>query len=143
MSQKLKTLFNGNATTLVSIVLCCGLIFWSYSCESKVKSLDGNNTLVTRAELQLELNQQLSLAEERFRQLDRQDQFKQTIINSAIQFVKAGQINPLALLTTLLAILGVGQTTDAVRKAVKKKRKTPPSTPNGTNGNTGPTGSGC
>lgn len=143
MSQKLKALFNGNATTLVSIVLCCLLIVWTYACESKVKSLDGNDTLVTRQELRLELNQQLSLAEERFRQLDRQDEFKQTIINSAIQFVRAGQINPMALLTTLLAILGVGQTTDAVRKVVKKKLKTPPRTSDATNGNTGPTGSGC
>lgn len=122
MSQKLKTLFNGNATTIVSIVLCCGLIYWAYACESKVKSLDGNDTLVTRQELRHELDQQLSLAEVRFEQLDRQDEFKRTVINSAIQFVQAGQINPMALLTTALAILGVGQTTDAVRKVVKKRK---------------------
>lgn len=120
--KKLYKQLNGNLLTCLAIVACFGLIFWCYSCESKVKSLKDKDLPVTRNELQLELDTYLAQAKLRFEQLNKQDQFKQGLVNAAIQYVQGGQINPIAIATSLFAILGVGQVGDKVRKKIKSAK---------------------
>lgn len=123
--QTVKNFFkklNGNLLTVLAVQACIVLLIWCYSCESKVKALNGSSEPVTRQELQIELDTYLAQAKERFRQLDKQDQFKQSLVNAAIQYVQGGQINPIALVVSLFAILGVGQTGDKVRKKIKSAK---------------------
>jgi len=112
-------MLNGNLFTFYAIQICIALLIWCYSCESKVTSLKETGDPVTRSELQVELDTYLAKAALKFTQLDKQDQFKQSLVNAAIQYVQGGQINPIALVTSLFAILGVGQVGDKVRKKIK------------------------
>lgn len=116
------TKLNGNLLTVLAVQACIVLMIWCYSCEPKVASLKETGEPVTRDELQIELDTYLAQAEVRFKQLDKQDQFKQSLVNAAIQYVQGGQINPIALVVSLFAILGVGQTGDKVRKKIQSAK---------------------
>jgi len=113
---------NGNLLTFLAIQACIVLMIWCYSCESKIPGLGESRTPVTREELQIQLDTYLAQAKIKFDQLNKQDQFKQTLVNSAITFVQGGQINPIALATSLFAILGIGQVGDKVRKKIKSAK---------------------
>jgi len=123
--QTIKNFFakiNGNLFTVLAVQACIVLLIWCYSCEPRVKSLKGSSEPVTRQELQIELDTYLAQAKIKFEQLDKQDQFKQTLVNAAITYVQGGQINPIALVVSLFAILGFGQTGDKVRKKIQSAK---------------------
>jgi len=108
----------GQSISIVVILLLC---VWIFGCQSKVESLNGTRQLVNRGELKIELDHILAKAELNFQELDRQDEIKQIIFNSALMMAKSGSINPIGVLTTFGAILGLGATVDNVKKRKKIK----------------------
>jgi len=109
---------------IVAIVLTLVALLWTYGCESTVRPLNGSPVKVTRAELETELNQFIALAEIRFRELDKQDEFKQILFNNAVIFAETGGINPLGVITSLAALFGIGATADNIRTRKKLAAKT-------------------
>jgi len=122
VAKKLWTISKKEASQLVGIVLCFALIFWTFSCEARVKSLNDPLLNVTRLELQAELDYYLSLAAARFAQLDRQETFQRILFENAVLFSEAGTLNIQGLINTVLAVLGIGALTDNVRKRLDIKR---------------------
>lgn len=118
MAKKLLSLVRNETGQLICLVIAGLVILWAYGCESVVTSLRDNGKMVTRDELDLELQTYLATAEIRFRQLDRQDSFKRILFEKTAAFAKTGEINPFGLLSTLFAILGVGAIADNVRKRI-------------------------
>lgn len=112
-------LLTNNLFISFGIVICLCLLVWFYGCESKVRSLDGSKSLVTRGELQAELDVFLERAEARYRQLDRQDMLKMTLLNHLALFAETGTVNPLGVVSGIIGILGTGAIADNVR--VRKK----------------------
>ncbi|GAI57513.1 unnamed protein product, partial [marine sediment metagenome] len=98
-----------HSTVIVSVLITVGFLLYCYSCESKVKSLNQKGRMVTRQELQLELNNFVDLAQIRFLDLDRQDQIKTLILQNAMVLVQGQPFNPVGLLTGLAAVYGIGQ----------------------------------
>jgi len=105
-------------TVLVTIVLCV----WVYACESKVASLDGSKRLVNRAELQLELDRFIALAEMRMLSLDKQDALRSLIIENSILLVQGVPLNPVGLITAIAGIYGLSHGTSKVVRTVKKRQ---------------------
>lgn len=105
-------------TTVLSVVLCV----WLYACESKVKSLDGSNHLVNRAELQLELDQFIGLAQLRMLDLDKQDAFRDIIIQNSVMLAQGQPFNPVGLITAIAGIYGLTHGTSKVVRAAKKSQ---------------------
>lgn len=105
-----------NSGMVIGCVLCSIVLTWVYGCESKVVSITNTPVLVTRAELELEVDHFMRMAEIRFVDLNQQDEFKRTIFAMAMDFMKEGKINPLAIAITLGNILGLGAVIDNVRK---------------------------
>ncbi len=118
----LKKILQDELGESIAICIVVMLLIWLIGCQAKVKSLNGTSLQVTRGELQNELDHILSVAELRFRELDRMDEIKQMIFNAALIMAKSGSINPIGVLTTFGAILGLGATVDNVkkRKDIKK-----------------------
>lgn len=112
----------GIITVLVSVVLCIYL----YSCESQVKSLNDPERLVNRAELQLELDQFMSMAQLRMLDLDRQDAFRNIIIQNSLLVAQGQPFNPVGLITAIAGIYGAAhvatKSTKAVVKAIEKRK---------------------
>ena len=113
---KLWAFVRHNSGIVIGSVLCAIILVWSYGCESKVTSLANAPVLVTRAELEVEVDHFLKNAEIRFIELNRQDEFKRTFFTIAIEFMSTGKINPLAVALTLGNLLGLGAVVDNVRK---------------------------
>lgn len=109
-----------NMRGVVTVIVTILIGFWLYSCESQVKSLDGTGTLINRAELQLELDRFMGMAELRMADLDRQDAFRTLIIENSLLLVQGTPFNPVGIITAIAGIYGV---THGASKVVRRVRK--------------------
>jgi len=116
MLKKITEFLNHERYQVIAITVCIGLLIWFIGCESKVRSLSDPSVRITRDELASEIDFYLANAEIRFKDLDRQDELKQTILDAALLYGQTGTINPMGLIATLAGVLGVGATVDNVRK---------------------------
>ena len=96
-------------------------MLWILGCPSTVNSIQDPKRKVTRAELQAEIDYMLSIAEVRFKDLEKLDQLKKILFNSSVLLASGGTVNPIGVVTSIAAILGVGATVDNVRKRKKLK----------------------
>lgn len=117
----LKTLFNHERYESIAIIIAAGMLIWFYGCESKVPGIKDPEKQVTRTELQMEIDQLLDMAEYRYTQLDQQDQIKEALLTHAMLVAQGGTINPIAVVTAIAGVLGIGATVDNVRKRKELK----------------------
>lgn len=106
----LKTTFkflNDNHWYILAFALLSASVFYSYGCESKVKSLCVPGQLVNRSELQNELNYLVGLARSREENLDKQDAVKQSLLDAANVIGSGGSINPSGLINLAASIGGI------------------------------------
>jgi len=100
-----------------------GFVIFMYGCEPKVKSLNHSGVFVTRAELQLELETVMTLAEIRVADLDRQQALRNLILQNALILAAGQPLNPVGILTAIAALYGIGQASNNVVKTVKNTVK--------------------
>ena len=127
-----------NQGEFVAILICLGLLVFSYGCQSRVESLIKPERLVTRAELMLELEaEQARLAgeltmltksaEAKFAELDRKEEIKSLLLNFGMVASETGQVNPAGIIGLLVSILGVGAIVDnRIKDKVIKNRPLKP-----------------
>lgn len=118
---KLWAFIRHNSGIVIGSILIVAILTWCYGCPSQVTSITNAPALVTRAELEIEVDHFLKNAEIRFSELDQQDVFKRTIFAMAMDFMAEGKVNPLAIAITLGNILGLGAIVDNVRKSTHIK----------------------
>jgi len=128
-----------NQGIVAAIVLVTILLLWTYGCQSRVQS-PINGRMVTRAELQLELDLTAKKFETdldtlqkqaalRYRELDRQEVLKQKLYEFASLSAANNTFNPTGLITLAGTLLGLGAVVDNRRKdTVIKNRPLPPTT---------------
>lgn len=115
-----------NHCRLIMYSAIVGFMIFIYSCEPKVTSLEDSKRLVTRGELQLELNHIIDRAEYKILSLDRQETLQRIVFQNALVLVQGQPLNPVGLITGIAALYGVTQAGGKVTKTVKngiKKRK--------------------
>jgi hypothetical protein len=95
---------NDNHWYLIAAAILSSLIFWSYGCESKVKSLCETGQMVNRSELQNELNYIVGQAKAREEDLDKQDAVKQSLLDAVNIIGSTGSINPSGLINLAASI---------------------------------------
>lgn len=105
-----------NTGFVIAQVLAIVAVLWIYGCESQVQSIVDPAKKVTRAELNIEVDTLLSIADIRYAQLDKQDELKKNVLDHALLWTQAGTINPVGLITALAALTGIGATVDNVTK---------------------------
>lgn len=110
-----------------SLITACLISFfvllYVYGCEPKVESINGNRRMVTREELQVELNQIMALAEVRMLELEKQEQLRALILENALIIVEGQPFNPVGLITGFAALYGVSQGSFQIGRGVKNKVK--------------------
>lgn len=132
----MKSIITHNQGVCVAIVAVCGLLMWTYGCQSTTKSLT-TEVMVTRAELALELDTVVSKlsaeldamqkqAELRFDELDRQDEIRAKLFEFASIAATTGTFNPVGIITLAGSILGFGAVVDnRIKDKVIKNRPLP------------------
>lgn len=101
------------------------LIIFCTSCPPTAQSLSDPKRMITRVELQIELDNMLALAQARMASLDKQQAIRDTILKNALLMVETGTLNPLGILTALFASYGIGNAATKIKNGVKKKPKPP------------------
>lgn len=110
-----------HSSVLITILVTVGVAIYFGSCEPTVRSLNDSNRFVNRQELQLELDQLISLAELRMLDLEQQERFHQLILQNALVLVQGQPLNPVGIITGIAAIYGAAQGGRNVRRVVKTK----------------------
>lgn len=123
--MKIKPFLNGNLSQTIAIVACTVLLLWVYSCQPQTTSLLSPSQRVTRAELALELETFIAKAEIGFQDLQKQEELRQKLFEHAALWAQSGTVNPLGVVLSLAGILGLGATTDNVRKRIKNNKSPP------------------
>lgn len=108
-------------TIITGIVTVC-ICFWLYACESQVKSLDGSNRLINRAELQLELDSMIGMAQLRMLDLDRQDALRDIVIQNGLLIVQGQPFSAFGLLTAVFGVYGATHAGSKVTRSLKKSQ---------------------
>jgi len=106
---------------ILSLLVCGCLIIYGFGCEPKTRSLIEPTQKINLEELQMEVDILLLQSEVRLADLKKQYELRDMIFNQSIQMVQGGTINPAGIITTLMAILGIGTTTDNIRLRRKMK----------------------
>lgn len=105
-----------NQGLVVSVVIVVGLLIWSYGCESRVVSLSNSAVMVTRAELEVEIDTFMNTAEVRLSDLERQDEIKRKLFEFAAVAAESGTVNRSTVLSLISWILFGGLLIDNRRK---------------------------
>ena len=101
--------------------MACFGVIWIYGCESKTHSLIEPERKINRSELVSEIDYLMQRYEIAISELDRQDEFRNTILQQSVIIAQGGAINPLGIATSILAIMGMGAGADNIR--LRKQRK--------------------
>lgn len=117
-----------------AIILAIGVLFWTYGCESQVKSILNPSAKVTRAELDIEVSTEMGrlenelatlvkIAEARNQQLDKQDEFKKKLVEFGLAVAEGGSLNPVGVGASIITLLGIGSVVDnRIKDKVIKNR---------------------
>lgn len=124
MAKLIDTLFNHERYQTISVIIAATMLLWFYGCESTCPSLLDPSAKVNRTGLQMELDIIVARAEAGIADMDKQDRLKDMILQQAIAAGQAGTVNPLALITSIATILGIGAGADNVRKRIEIKKLT-------------------
>jgi len=126
----MKTFLKDKAIPICTLVLIAGLIFFAYGCEPKAVSLLDPSRMVSTNELKAEFEYLKSQLENRLETIEQKRQFKDLILQQGLTFTATGQIDPVGLATSIIALLGIGAAADNVRVRKKLKVATNGKSPN-------------
>lgn len=110
-----------NWPRVLALNIAATLIMWAIGCQPTVPSLTDPAQLVTRPQLQFEMETIARSFELKNAALEQQERLRRLITENALVIATSGQFNPIGLLTTLAAFYGVGSAANDTRKAVKNK----------------------
>lgn len=93
---------------IIALLVIAGLFFWTYGCESQVKSLIDPAKQVNRMELQVELDYLAGQAKCRVADLDKQDELRKAFLDAMVVVGTGGQINALGIVNLAATIGAIG-----------------------------------
>ena len=102
--KKLLKWCNHNHWYIIGTIILASLLIWLVGCKSTVNSLLTPDKLVTRGELQAEIEYLINLAETRKDELNRQDEIKSQLLNIASVVSAEGTFNPSGLISIITTI---------------------------------------
>jgi len=119
----MKNFWKKYAGTLIAVTLIIATLTSNPSCEPTVRSPWKPYTIINRDQLDAEVEQFLLQCEVAYKDLDRQQQFRQLVLDFARITTETGTFNPTSLIPLLAALLGIGTTVDALRTSSKARKK--------------------
>jgi len=104
----------------IALIVLTALLFWGFGCPPTVRSLTTPGTMITRPELQIELDGIIMTAEARMADLDKQEEFRDLIFKNVLIIGQTGTLNPIGIITLLTGLYGITRGAQDIKKKVKK-----------------------
>lgn len=114
--ESIKTIVRHNvflATAGVAVICLC---VWLIGCNSTTTSPFNPAQKVTRNQLAIQVDTYNKMVELAMQDLDRQDMFKQYLIDSMLVTTQTGTINPMGVVMGAVGLLGLGAMGSNVHK---------------------------
>jgi len=108
---------------MLTVLITVGVSIFICACEPKVPSLNNTKRLISRTELQFELDSIISLAQMRMADLNRQEALRNLILQNSLVLIQGQPFNPVGIITGIAALYGITQAGTNVTKVVKERRK--------------------
>lgn len=105
-----------NTGFLLSFIVSIVLTVILFSCTPTARSILDPTVQMTREELTIEADRLIATIDLRFKEIQKKEDFQEAVFEHAIAWTKTGTINPVGLITTFMAIAGIGATVDNVTK---------------------------
>jgi len=122
--EKLMTFVKDKWPILIAWNVVIVLLLFAFGCEPETDSLLDPNKKVTTIQLQNEIDYLIRQSETRFADLERQAELRQFVLNQSLLIAETGTVNPIGLITSLIAIMGIGAGADDIRLR-RQRAKTP------------------
>lgn len=132
--KTLRKIVSHNQGTFIAVIVILGISVWVFGCESKVSSIIEPTLQVTRAELKVEVDQEIrrlegeleyiaAFSQAKVSDLDRQDAMKEKLMNFAAITAEGTTVNPAGVVGLLFSIFGIGAVIDnRIKDKVIKNR---------------------
>lgn len=126
-----------NQGVFIAVIICVGLLIWTIGCESKVTSMTDPTKKVTAEELDLEvekesvrleteLDQLVKMVQLKRKELQRQEEIKQKLLDFALLTSQSGALNMSGMIGLVAGVMGVGAVVDnRLKDKVIKNRPLP------------------
>ncbi len=111
-----------NLHIILPFIVAGFLLVYAYGCEPQTSSLITPGEKVTRTELITEIDLLEFKLERGIADLDQQQRIRDLVFQQGLIAAQTGTVNPVAVITGLMSVLGVGALADDVR--LRKKIKT-------------------
>jgi len=131
MKNLLLTLFNHERYQTISIIAAGILLIGFYGCEPKCFDPMNPAERITRSELDITIENFIAKSNAGYASLEQQEEMRAFLLEQAIRSGTSGTVNPLALITSAAAIMGMGAGVDNVRKRKEIKKLTSYVSPTG------------
>lgn len=105
------------------VLISIGLLVYAYGCEPTTTSLINPNLKVNSSQLNTEFEILLLQHEQRTQDIDRQFEIRNMLFQQGLTIVQNGSINPIGLITAIIAFFGIGTAIDDLRLRKKLKEK--------------------
>lgn len=103
----MKTWLKKNWKAILIGITTVLLMMFYIGCQARTKSLSDPKRLVSRGELQIELNNVLATAELRMADLDKQEAIRSLILQNALVLASGGTLNPVGIISAIAAVYGI------------------------------------
>lgn len=122
-----------NIQWIISVNVAIFVITYAYGCEAKTQSLIYPDKKVPISEIVTELELLERKATIAFADLERQDRIRDIVLNQSLIIAQGGAVNPIGVIMSVMAILGLGVGADDIRlrKKIKTTLQYGPPDPNG------------
>jgi len=106
---------------MIAYNVVISLLFFAFACTPKTESLIEPDKKVTLEQLQSEVDILIFRSEARLADLQKQYELRDFILNQSLTIAQTGEVNPIGLITSIIAIMGIGAGADDIR--LRKQRK--------------------
>ncbi len=132
--RAIKKIISKNQGVFAALVIIAGMLIWGFGCQSQVTSLTEPSIKVTRGELKIEIDVEITRLEReleilmrqaalKVQDLDRQDEIKQKLFDFAALTVANNALNPAGAVALAFSIFGIGAVIDnRIKDKVIKNR---------------------
>ncbi len=132
--RAIKKIISKNQGVFAASGIIIGIMIWGFGCQSQVTSLTEPSIKVTRGELKIEIDVEITRLEReleilmrqaalKVQDLDRQDEIKQKLFDFAALTVANNALNPAGAVALAFSIFGIGAVIDnRIKDKVIKNR---------------------